>query len=82
MEPAVFLIALLSVLGAGVFTVITVARLITARKSLPGADVTARIEELEQGLESVQHELAATQERLDFAERLLSKARDERQLGK
>ena len=45
------------------------------------ADVTARLEALEGGLHDVQQELAETQERLDFAERLLSKAREERRIG-
>jgi hypothetical protein len=32
-------------------------------------------------MQGLQEELAETQERLDFAERLLSKARDERRIG-
>lgn len=63
------------------FAVIRLARIRHAHpESLP-ADVTARLEALENGLEGVQRELAETQERLDFAERLLSKAREERKLG-
>ncbi len=60
---------------------IAVARLRAARaQSLP-ADVTARLDELERDVQNVHQELAETQERLDFAERLLSKAREGRQLG-
>jgi hypothetical protein len=81
MEPAVFLIALLSTLGIGAFTVVKVARLITARRQLPSADVTERLEELERSVQGVQQELADTQERLDFAERLLSAAREQRRIG-
>lgn len=44
-------------------------------------DVTARLEALESGLQGLQQELADTQERLDFAERLLSKSREERRIG-
>jgi predicted nucleic acid-binding Zn-ribbon protein len=76
MPPAVFLIALLSILGIGSFTVVKVARLFATRRDSP--DVTARLEELEHGMQGIQQELAETQERLDFAERLLSAAREER----
>ena len=81
MDPAVFLVALLIFVGIPAVTVITVARLRAARPQSPSADVTARLEALERGVQDVQHELAETQERLDFAERLLSKAREDRQLG-
>ena len=81
MEPPVFLAALLIFFGIPALTVITVARLRAKRpESLP-ADVTARLEALEGGLQDVQQDLAETQERLDFAERLLSKAREQRQIG-
>jgi predicted nucleic acid-binding Zn-ribbon protein len=81
MHPAVFLVALLSTLGIAAFTIVKVARLFTTRREAPSADVTARLEDLEQGLQGLQQELAETQERLDFAERLLSSAREERRLG-
>jgi predicted nucleic acid-binding Zn-ribbon protein len=81
MHPAVFLAALLILLGVPAAAVITVARLRATRpQSLP-ADVAARLEELERGVQNLQHELAETQERLDFAERLLGKAREERRIG-
>lgn len=81
MEPAVFLIALFTVVGTAAFTIVKVARLWTSRPGLPSADVTARLEELEQNFQSLQQELTETQERLDFAERLLSTVREERRLG-
>ena len=81
MPPEVFLIALLSTLGIAAFTVIKVVRLVAHRpRSLPD-DVTGRVEELERTLQHVQHELAETQERLDFTERLLSTTREERRIG-
>ena len=81
LEPEVFLAALLIFVGIPALTVIKLARLRAARpQSLP-ADVTARLEGLERGLQELQQELAETQERLDFTERLLSKAREERQIG-
>jgi hypothetical protein len=81
MEPAVFLAALLIFVGIPAFTVIKVARLRAARRESPSADVTARLEAVERGVQDLQHDLAETQERLDFAERLLSKTREERRIG-
>lgn len=73
MGPEVFLIALLSTVGIAAVTIVKVARLITNRARAVPDDVLERVEELEQSLQSVQQELAETQERLDFAERLLKK---------
>jgi len=81
MHPAVFLVALLSTVGIAALTVIKVARLLAARPESSSADVTARLEELESSVHGLQQELAETQERLDFAERLLSTARKERRIG-
>ena len=78
MEPAVFLVALVTVVGTAAFTIVKVARLWTSRPESPSADLTARLEALERGVQDLQQEQAETQERLDFAERLLSKAREER----
>jgi len=81
MEPAVFLVALLSTVGIAAFTVVKVARLFATRRESPSTDVTARLEELQRTVQGLQQELAETQERLDFAERLLSKAREEPRIG-
>ncbi len=81
MDPAVFLFALITVVGTAAVTIVKVARLWTTRPESPSADVTARLEALERGVQGLQQEQAETQERLDFAERLLSKAREERQIG-
>jgi predicted nucleic acid-binding Zn-ribbon protein len=63
------------------FAAVKIARLRATRPESSSADVTARLEALEHGVQGLQQELAETQERLDFAERLLSKARDERRIG-
>ena len=73
-------VALLATVGIAAFTVVKVARLFTTRRELP-PDVTARLEELERGVHGLKQELAETQERLDFAERLLSTIREERRIG-
>ena len=78
MEPAVFLAALLIFVGIPAYTVLKLARLRAARPQSASTDVTARLEEVERGVQDLRHELAETQERLDFTERLLSKAREER----
>ena len=81
MDPIVFLAALLIFVGIPAFTVIKLARLRAARSQSPSADVTARLEAVERGVQDLQKELADTQERVDFAERLLSKSREERRIG-
>ena len=81
MDPAVSLVGLVIVVGTAAFTIVKVARLWTSRPESPSADVTARLEALERSFQDLQKELGETQERLDFAERLLSKAREERQIG-
>lgn len=81
MPPEVFLVALLSTVGIAAFTVIKVARLFANRSRAVPEDVTERLEELERTLQSVQQELVETQERLDFAERLLSASREGRRIG-
>jgi len=77
----VSLVGLVIVVGTAAFTIVKVARLWTSRPESPSANVTARLEALERGFQDLQQEQAETQERLDFAERLLSKAREERQIG-
>jgi len=81
MDPAVFLVALLILVGIPAVAVIKVARLRATRPQSPSGDVAARLEELERGVQNLQQELAETQERLDFAERLLGKGREERRIG-
>ncbi len=84
MSPELFVqfIALLATVGVGAFTVIKVAHLFANRpRSLPD-DLLGRVEELEQTLQNVQQQLAETQERLDFTERLLSTTREEHRLGR
>ena len=72
---------LIPVVAIIAFAAVRIARMrITHPESLP-ADVTARLEDLESGVQHLEEQLADTQERLDFAERLLTKAREERQLG-
>ena len=80
MDPQ-FLAPLIPIAAIIAFAAVKIARLRANRPELPSADLTARLEALEHGFEDIQQHLAETQERLDFAERILSKAREERQIG-
>jgi hypothetical protein len=85
MDPVVTLIGLTILVGAGAgipaFTILKLARLRAARAATPSAEVTDRLDALEHDVQSLQQQLSETQERLDFAERLLSQARGERRIG-
>jgi hypothetical protein len=76
-----FLAPLIPITAIIAFAVVRIARLRATQPQSLSADVTARLEALESGLEQVQQELAEAQERLDFTERILTKAREERQIG-
>ena len=67
-------------LGAGIpaFVILKLARLKASGALAPGGEVTARLETLEHDVQNLQQALAETQERLDFAERLLTKPKEER----
>jgi hypothetical protein len=72
---------LIPVVAIIAFAAVKVARMFAGRPQLPPADVIARLEVLERSVEDLQQELADTQERLDFAERMISNVRDERRIG-
>ena len=75
-----FLAPLIPIVAIIAVAAVKIARLRATRPEALSADVTARIEALERGHQGLEEELAETQERLDFAERLLSKAREERRI--
>ena len=80
MDPA-FLAPLIPIAAIIAVAAVKIARLrATPSTSLP-ADASARLEALEHRVEELQQDLAETHERLDFTERLLSQARDERRIG-
>ena len=76
-----FLAPLIPVVAIIAIAAVKIARLRATRPESLSADDTARLEALERGVQGLEEGLAETQERLDFAERLLSKARDERRIG-
>jgi hypothetical protein len=80
MDPQ-FLAPLIPIVAIIAFAAVKIARIRATRPESLSADVTARLEALEHGVEGLQQELAETQERLDFAERILSTGREERRIG-
>ncbi|MGH7581297.1 MAG: hypothetical protein ACREM9_14040 [Gemmatimonadales bacterium] len=80
MDPA-FLAPLIPITAIIAFAAVKIARLRATPPASPSADVSARLETLEQSVQGLQRELAETQERLDFAERLLTKVGEERRIG-
>jgi hypothetical protein len=80
MDPQ-FLAPLIPIVAIIAFAAVKIAGIRAKRLESPSADVTARLEALEHGFQSLQQDLAETQERLDFAERLLTKAAEERRIG-
>ena len=79
MDPA-FLGPLVPIAAIIAFAAVKIARLRATPPASTSADITARVEALEHNVQLLQQEQAETQERLDFAERLLTKARDERRI--
>jgi hypothetical protein len=76
-----FLAPLIPIAAIIAFAAVKIVGIRAKGPQLPATDITARLDALEQGYEALHQELAETQERLDFAERILSKAREERRIG-
>ena len=76
-----FLAPLVPVVAIIAFAAVKIARIRATRPDSLAPDVSARLDELERGVQAIQDELAETQERLDFAERMLSNTREEKRLG-
>ncbi len=80
MDPS-FLGPLVPIAAIIAFAAVKIARLRATPPASLSADVTDRLDALEQRVEGLQQEVAEAQERLDFAERLLTKVGEERRLG-
>ena len=72
---------LIPIMAIIAFAAVKIARINARPPESLSSDATARIDALEQDVQGLQQQLAETQERLDFAERLLSTGRDERGSG-
>ena len=80
MDPAI-LGPLVPIAAIIAYAAVKIARLRAGSPASLPPDVSARLDAVEQRVEGLQQELAETHERLDFTERMLSQARDERRLG-
>jgi hypothetical protein len=80
MDPG-FLAPLIPIAAIIAIAAVKIARLRASPSASLSAEVTERLDAVERRVEGLQQELAEAQERLDFAERLLSKAREERRIG-
>lgn len=83
MDPIYALAPLTLLAGVGIIAVaaVKIARVRFIGPTASSTDVAARLEALERVVQGLQQELGETQERLDFAERLLGKAREEPRSG-
>jgi hypothetical protein len=81
MDPQMILAPLIPISAIVAFAAVRIARIRAGRPESLSADVTARVDQLERDYHDLHEQLAEAQERLDFAERLLTKARDDRQIG-
>jgi predicted nucleic acid-binding Zn-ribbon protein len=63
------------------FAAVKIAGLKASRSGSVAAEMPERLEALERTVQGLQQDLAETQERLDFTERVLSQAREERRIG-
>lgn len=72
---------LIPVVAIIAFAAVKIAKMWVVRPGSASADVLTRMENLERALQALEHDLAETQERLDFTERVLSQAREERRIG-
>ena len=81
-ESLVVLIPIAAIIMVGL---VKIARHLRPGSQGPGGPVVtqlqARLEAVEQELAALQQDLSETQERLDFAERLLAQAREGKRLG-
>ena len=80
MDPQ-FLAPMVPIVAIIAFAAVKITRIRATRPELPSGEVTARLDALEGDVHGLHQELAETQERLDFAERLLTKGREEGRIG-
>jgi predicted nucleic acid-binding Zn-ribbon protein len=78
MDVLIPALAVVSIFAICAVAVVKMARLRASRLANP--EITERLAEVESAVHRLQQELAETQERVDFAERLLSKGREERRI--
>jgi len=82
MDPQVFLTAVVTLLIAamGTWGVVKIAKIIAQSRVAGDPDTAAHLRALDQEVGTLRQEMLETQERLEFAERLLAKAPETRRV--
>ena len=81
-EALVLLIPISAIIMTGLVKIARIRSAGLQSQGDPGVkQLESRLEAVEQELAGMHHELSETQERLDFAERLLAQGRETRRLG-
>ena len=82
MDPQFFLTAVVTILIAAIGTwgAVKIAKVIAHSRVPGGPDIAAHLQALDQEVGILRREMAETQERLDFAERLLAQGAETRRV--
>jgi hypothetical protein len=81
-EALVLLIPISAIIMTGLVKIVRIRSPGQQGQGDPGVkQLESRLEAVEQELAGLHHELSETQERLDFAERLLAQAREGKRIG-
>jgi hypothetical protein len=82
MDPQFFLTAVATILIAamGTWGAVKIAKIIAHSRAAGGPDTAGHLQALDQEVETLRQEMIETQERLDFAERLLAQGAEARRV--
>jgi hypothetical protein len=83
MDPQFFLTAVVTIIIAaiGTFGAVKIAKVIAQSRVARDPDTAAHLQALDQEVGTLRREMIETQERLDFAERLLAQGPENRRVG-
>jgi hypothetical protein len=83
MDPQFFLTAVVTIIIAaiGTFGAVKIAKVIAQSRVAREPDTAAHLQALDQEVGTLRREMIETQERLDFAERLLAQGPENRRVG-
>ena len=82
MDPQFFLTAVVTIIIAAIGTsgAVKIAKVIAQSRAAGNPDTAAHLQALDQEVETLRREMIETQERLDFAERLLAQGPETRRV--
>jgi hypothetical protein len=83
MDPQFFLTAVVTIIIAaiGTFGAVKIAKVIAQSRVARDPDTAAHLQALDQEVGTLRREMIESQERLDFAERLLAQGPENRRVG-